>query len=464
MKLKSALIAFCVTSTLAGVALAQEPAWLPDRQFREGPGFLAGNFELHPGIGADFGYDSNYLHRPSDDGPIGSLRLRISPAFSVATLGPQRRADGAQPSVGFRFELGATYNEFIPVSGGRDAGGDGGAADRKSIAGQRNIDGFARANLDILPGRTWSGRIAAGVTRAIRPVTEPTTGSFASGSTFDRWIPGAAAEIAWMPGSGLLDWRLGYEFSGTFFQSSDFGALNSFRNDAVTRGRWRFLPRTAMIFDGRFGFITYPSTSLGKTSSHPMRARIGMSGLFTPSFGILAMVGWGASFYTKDPQDFNSVIGQAELRWYLQPTGTTDPMKVNPLLSGIAVGFVRDFEDSFIGTYHEKDQGYVSFNYLAGGSFLINANVAAGAVIYPAQGNGSAEIPTYGQPGGWSDVRVDGKLFIEYRVKDWLGINAEADYIGYFSKTQLHFPSDPTKAQSIGYQQIAAFGGLRAFW
>ncbi len=94
-----------------------------------------------------------------------------------------------------------------------------------------------------------------------------------------------------------------------------------------------------------FGFVTYPSGALSKTSSHPVRARLGMSGLFTPSFGILAMVGWGASFYNilitgqdkSTVQDFNSVLAQAELRWYLQKAATTDPLKVNPLLSAIAV-------------------------------------------------------------------------------------------------------------------------------
>jgi hypothetical protein len=133
-------------------------------------------------------------------------------------------------------------------------------------------------------------------------------------------------------------------------------------------------------------------------------------------------------------------------------------MKVNPLLSGISVGFVRDFEDSFLGTYLEKDQGYINFNYLFGGTFLLVANVAVGAVVFPKQVN-----PDLGQPDGWTDLRVDGKLFAEYRVKDWLGIDAEVNYTGYFSKVALAFPSVPGN-DPLAYQQVAAFAGLRVFW
>jgi hypothetical protein len=454
MKLNSALTAFILASLVGARASAQEPAWLPDRSYREGPGILVGNFELHPGVGVDFGYDSNYFHRNAssdatkDEDVIGALRLRASPSFSVATLGAQRRADGQQPSVGFRFEIGATYNEFIPVSGSQ--GG------RDALRKQRNVDGTARIGLDILPGRPWSGRIYGALTRAIRPTQEGLPGT-----NFNRLLPGGGAELVWTPGSGMLDWRLGDEVSATIFESGDFSSLNSIRNDVFTRGRWRFLPRTAMVYDGKFTYMTYPkgsSSSLNKTSSHPVRARIGATGLITPSFGVLAMIGWGASFYSSNTHDFNSVLAQAELKWYLTPSQTLDPMKVNPLLSGISVGFVRDFEDSFLGTYLEKDQGYINFNYLFGGTFLLVANVAVGAVVFPKQVN-----PDLGQPDGWTDLRVDGKLFAEYRVKDWLGIDAEVNYTGYFSKVALAFPSVPGN-DPLAYQQVAAFAGLRVFW
>lgn len=365
MKRLVALASIFVVVTLCQTASAEGSTWLNNRQYREGAGIRVGDMELHPGIGAEFGYDSNYFHRSENEDPIGSLRLRVSPHFSVSTLGPQRRDDGEQPSVNFRAELGGTYHEFIPVSGSEDG--------QDRLREQRNIGAHLRLNLDILPGRTWSGNLRAGVARTVRPTNEGDLNQ-----NFNRILPEAGAELIWTPGSGLLDWRLGYAFAGTFFESAAFEGLNNFRNDILTRGRWRFLPRTALMYDASLGFITYTNAGAGtaqKNDSHPLRVRIGVNGLITQSFGVLAMVGWGSSFYDEpdaEEQDFDSVLAQAELKWYLTPTRATDPSKVSSVLSSIAIGFIRDYEDSFIGTYLEKDQGYIRFNYLFGGQFLLS--------------------------------------------------------------------------------------------
>jgi hypothetical protein len=425
-------------------AMAQDQLWLGDRRYREGAGFRVGDFELHPGVAADFGYDSNYFLRHADEDPIGSLRIRATPSFSVATLGPQRLEGSEPPSVAFRFDLSGTYNEYIPVSGS-DAGKD-------ALQQQRNMGGDARLSLDILPDRPWGGRIFGGVSRSVRPTNEgdPTT-------SFNRIAPQGGAELAWRPGSGLLDWRLGYEFNGTFFESGNFAGLNNFRNDVTTRGRWRFLPRTAMLYDARLGFTMYPGggSATNKTDSHPMRARLGANGLITPTFAMLAMVGWGSSYYSADDQDFDSVIGQLELKWYLMPTESTDSLKATGMQSSVAVGFSRDYEDSYIGTYLERDEGYARFNYLFGGTFLFVVDARAGAVVFPKQ-----TLPDLGQPGGWTDMRVVGKLFGEYRIKDQFGIDAEVGYTGYFSSTSLVFPNVPG-SDKLGYHDITAFVGAR---
>ena len=55
--LKCAVLAVCMS--YATGAIAQEQVWLKDRRYGEGIGIRAGDFELHPGIGGEFGYDSN---------------------------------------------------------------------------------------------------------------------------------------------------------------------------------------------------------------------------------------------------------------------------------------------------------------------------------------------------------------------------------------------------------------------
>src|SRR5262249_42422498 len=108
---------------IPAISAAQDQPWLQDRKFTQGIGIRTGDLELHPGAAAEFGYDSNFLHRDDgenkDEHPIQSLRLRITPSFSMDTLGPQRREvtpDAPPPTVEFHGAISATYNEFFPIA------------------------------------------------------------------------------------------------------------------------------------------------------------------------------------------------------------------------------------------------------------------------------------------------------------------------------------------------------------
>ena len=427
-------------------ANGQEQLWLKDRQYREGMGYEVGDFELHPGLGAEFGYDSNYFRRSSAEDPVGSLRIRISPSFSIATLGPQRRGEDAPPpTVNFRADLAASYSEFIPVSGS-DAG-------RQQMKSQRNIMGDLGLKLDILPERIWSGRLEAGVTRSVMPTNEGDTSA-----SFNRDIPRFSGELIWAPGGGMLDWRLGYGFEGTFFEAGDFTNLDVLRNTVTSRGRWRFIPRTALMFDMRAGFFVYPSQDV-KINSYPLHARIGLNGLFTPWFGVLALVGYGTSFYQGailgDTEDFDSVIAQAELKFYFTPVEDADPMKAAADLSSLGAGFIRDFDDSYIGSFLEKDRGYLKFSYLFGGEFLAAVEGGVAAVRFPP-------VRQYGQDSGWTDVSIDASVLAEVRIKDMWGINATFQYNGYLSHTTL-LAAGAAGGDEMAYQELSVFLGARWF-
>ena len=445
----------CASMVVPAVAAAQDQVWLKDRRYTEGIGYRVGDFELHPGASAEFGYDSNFFRRsPTDnDGPVGALRLRITPSFSLSTLSKQRTQDtatGTQPDFEFRASVSATYNEFFPVSGpqsGQDA-----------MANNRNVSGNLDLQLAILPGRPWSGTISAGVGRSLMPSNQ----GIASES-FNRILPHAAAELVWTPGRGLLDWRLGYSFSGTFFESGSFVQLTNIQNQIGTRGRWRFLPRTALLYDAKLGFISYtaPSTR-GKTSSHPLRTTIGVNGLITSSFSALATVGWGASFYSAPSiggeQNFNSVIGQLELKWFITPNPTTDPGAATLSLSSLAVGFSRDFFDSYIGTYFERDRFYANLSYFFGGRFLVVVDAGAGPIIYPP--DAALEVLPH------TDVRIDASLFGEYRFKDSFGLNATVRYGQNVSGTTINIRDPGTGAltsDDLKWLQVEAYLGFRWF-
>jgi hypothetical protein len=438
---------FLVLSALAvcpAVASAQDQPWLQDRRYTEGIGYRVGDFELHPGAALEFGYDSNYFRRSNDEGPVGSMRLRITPSFSLSTLGRQRREvtpNAPPPDVEFTGSVSATYNEFFPVSGPQSG--------KDEMSDARNVGGDLDLRLTILPNRPWGGNVYAGVSRLIAPTNEGIT----SGS-FNRDLPRAGAELVWQPGGGLFDWRLGYQFQGTIFEDSRFSDLTSLQHTAATRGRWRFLPRTALMFDGKFGFITYPNPA-DKTNSHPMRAQLGINGLVTNWFALLAMAGWGASFYDNTDQnhrDFDSVIAQAEIKFYLTPNPSTDPAAASLALSSLAFGFTRDFYDSFIGTYYEHDRGYARLSYFFGGRFLLLVDGGVGPVVYPDMEVAGTNVA------GFTDIRVDASLFGEYRIKNWFGINSTVRYGTNISGQSITVGGN---ADSLQWQQFEAYLGAR---
>ena len=451
----------CGLLALPAVAAAQDQVWLRDRRYTEGAGYRVGDFELHPGAAAEFGYDSNYLRRAPGEA-LSSLRLRLTPSFSVSTLGRQRQPDiggtrGSGPAVEFRGGASLTYNEFFPLT---DAG------NAPTIRAQRNVGAAVDLGFVFLPGRPWSGALNLSYMRALNPTDQGIVNDSqgASQLAFNRNLPRGSAELIWTPGAGLFEWRLGYSFSATLFEATEFSQLTNLNNALTTRGRWRFLPRTAFVYDASFGFITYtnPATPSagGKLSSHPMRARLGVNGLITPSFALLAMAGWGASFYTNEAnapnEDFDSVIGQLELKWFLTPNLSTDPNATSTTLSSIAVGFTRDFHDSYIGNFYERDRGYLAFSFFYGGKFLISLDGGAGPVIYPKMNIGGTDVPT-----GFTDIRIDASLFAEYRFMNQLGVNTSVRYNQNINKQPVPVPGVGDLKDSLSYQQIEAYLGVR---
>ncbi|MBK8258574.1 MAG: hypothetical protein IPK82_38680 [Polyangiaceae bacterium] len=433
--------------------------WLKDRRYTEGPGIRVGSFELHPGVAAEVGYDTNYLRRSDDAGTGGAVRFRITPSLSLSTLGPQRTegTNAPPPDVEFRGTVALTYNEFIGVAGPEGI--------KNNLNAQRNLTGNLDLSLSIFPRREWSGSLFAGVGRAAQPNEQGLFDSFRG--TFDRFLTRAGGELVWTPGAGLLDWRLGYRFSGTIFEQVP--GLTNLEHTIQTRGRWRFLPRTAMLYDARFGFINYvaPSGSVAdgyKGSSHPLRVQLGVNGLITPSFGIMAMGGWGASFYEPVRQpgaadannDFDSFIGQAEVKWYITPNPSQDPTAATLALSSVSVGFVRDFSDSLLGTYVERNRAYANVSYFFGGRVLVVLDGGVGPYVYPAVNRFNGVDQNLS---GWTDIRWDASLFGEYRLKDYFGINALLRYSGNASPTSLNTPEGPS--DSLQWQSFEAYLGAR---
>jgi hypothetical protein len=445
------------------------PEWLKDRRYTEGIGVRTGDLELHPGIAGEVGYDSNVFLRSTQTGVdngapnapvVPSAVIRITPSLYISTLGVQRReGDALPPAIAFRAGINATYRALFGL--GNDASQSSNDPSREDTVG-----GAADARLDILPGRTFGLGAFAGFTRTILP----NTGNADPNVSFNRDDVRVGGELVTQPSGGTLDWRLGYEFDDTLFESSEGAPYESYLQTVYTRGRWRFRPRTSLIYEGSIGFNRYANVqeafnAAGLVSSTPVRAKIGLNGLVTDRFAMLLVAGWGASFVDSAPlpqqQQYDSVIGQAELKWYLTASpGIANANEISLALSSISIGYTRDFQTSYLGNYYGIDRGYLKFDYFFAGS----------AYISLAGGVGAIEYPNIWYPSGmerhaaFTDTRADATLLGEYRFTNTFALNATLRYTGNFSNQVVpEIGQGAVGGYGMAWQHYEAYLGVRWF-
>jgi hypothetical protein len=456
---------------------------MKDRMYQEGQGFQTGDLEWHPGIAVEGGYDSNYFLRTSKVGPIngfplangaplvpvvGTPVMRVTPSLSLSTIGPVRHEGqpSTPPVINFRLNAAGTYQEFFG----------------QLQPEQRNFAVNASARLDILPERPFGGSLFASYSRVIQPnsvVGDPDL-------SFNHDTVSGGAELSTQPGGGTLDWHLGYQFSDTLFEEAAGTSYANLVNTFYTRGRWKFRPRTAIIYDGTMAFFHYenPAHVVAGTAtagaisplydSVPLRSRIGINGLITPRLSFLGMVGYGGSFFVPatpngtPPAQFDSVIGQAEFKFYLtaQPgdTGLT-----SLTLSSIALGYNRDFSTSYLADYYTSDKGYLKFSYFFGGRALVSFTGAVGAVEYPTF---QVYSPTANNAAftnaAFTDVRIETALYGEYRFTNYFGLTFTAKYTNNLSNEFIQLPKAVTGAAGVTeyameWQRLELYAGVRLF-
>lgn len=473
--------AMLLASQTASAQAVPGPQWLSDRRVGNGPGIQAGDLELHPGIGGEIGYDSNWFLRTSNTGGPGRLLingsngglqpdnpprdaaiLRVTPSFYLNTRNKEGVATSQSP-VFISGGVGATYMEFFGV---------------EEIRRQRNVSGNANVRLDINRGRPVGFDVFAGYSRLIQPavVADPNL-------SFNRSDVTAGAGITAIPGGGTLDMRLGYQAYLALFEESQGVPYTNITHEFSFRDRWRFRPRTALFHDTTLRFVTYPNADRAVqylNDSTPVRTRFGMTGLLTDRFGALAAVGYGATFF-RDPAavsstQYDSINAQAEVTWYLsQNPGTNEPGQVTLLLSTINLGYLRDFQNSLLGNFFESNKGYLRFNYFAGPKAVIQLGGDVESLSYPqpfintGAGAPVAALGPNGAPvGDFTNIRLGAMLFGEYRIVDTVGLNATLNYDHMFSDTLIpagtSVPGSPNNQFfDLSWQRFRGFVGARWF-
>jgi hypothetical protein len=431
------LSTFLLTVLPTGVLFAQAST---------GPGFRVGDFELHPGIGAEIGWDSNLFYTEDNGRRVDSAILRITPSFSFSTLTAPRRTEGeardsatsTPPVVAFRGGVSAAYYEFFADSN------------------RRNVELAGNLRLTILPERPFNVTIYEDFQRSVRPFTEN-----GGGVSPARIGNQAGVDFVAQTDGGVVSFRLGYNFGLDFFEDARFQFGNSMAHRVTLQETFRFLPNTAIVHDTTFEYQDYftdrsTASPVQLNDSARLRSRIGLNGALSENVSLMAMVGYAAGFFGRSTaipgyqQDYDSIVAQAEVRWQIVE-GTR-----------LSIGYDRDFFPSFLGNYYSRDRGLVNFQATIGSFALtVSADVGFmdfGAIVGPTGGIIDASN------GDRTDVRVGASLGGEYRFTDWLALYASARYQGAFTGYQYNAALTGGFIDPAGFNKFEVFGGVRVFY
>jgi hypothetical protein len=440
-----AALTFLAVATAAGAQV-----WLQDRSSTEGPGIKLGrSFVLHLGLALEAGYDTNSLY--SAVNPDQAVRLRVTPYLDLGNRPRPQAGKGQGPTTAApkaQFELGfATYyDHHFPV---------GGANERlvNNINGGNAVGIDTKMQLVVNP----EGKFGFLTDLEYLRTQQAYESSSDAGRCRHDITPGIGARIR--PGGGTLTIEPGYRLQLLVFEDAELGEqVDRMGHDIRLNTTWKMFPKTALVSRVNFTPTVYLHDGSEKENSLPVRALFGLQGLLTTKFGLMLLVGYGASNYARGP-NFDSIIAQGELMFFLSPVAT------------IRAGGQRDFVDSYYANYYTKTGGYLSYAQLFGGGFLatLRGNVSgrqyARYALASADGLAAPNDPTR------TDIWVGATLSLEYRATAWLSILASAGYAADVTDFGFNYTDDPDTPDideggfvASSFQKFEGFVGVKGHY
>lgn len=427
---------------LADSSSVNAQAWLSDRKRAEGRGIRLGDFELHPGIGAEAGYLSNpFYSEPAR--AQGTMALRVAPHIYLSTLKGERREGDVESKPG-----------MLALSGGLT-----GSYQHYFNEGALN---FLHIDFDldavIAPERPVSFRIAEKFRRSDLPFGDTTLNPQTNSPATDylNYYENAEAQLMFQSAGGLLRGAVGYRFGYTWFDELAFSYNNNYTHSATLNLGWEFLPRTALFYDATYSHQKYtnldnsevnrnPATSL--SNNDQVSTRIGINGAITSRLGATVAVGYAAGFY-QIGQDANGLIGTVEARYTPSP------------ISELALTFDRAIMPAYQGNFQERNRVFARTRWLFGGALLIAAR--AGIEFL----NFGRDLIQDRNQSPRDDRRYFAELSGEYRFVDWLAVTTQLgmliDDTDYVFQLDSGDPSNPIN-DPARFSAFEAWLGVRAF-
>lgn len=367
----------------------------------EGPGVRLGDrLVLHPGVAAEFRWDSNIFFESANT--ANAFLFRLMPTLDLATR-PSQRGGNVPHKIDFRLHAGLDYREWITSN--------------QAINRHRMFGVQAGALLTILPHYPLSIDLFDNYVRTSQP---PYTRGL---DNIDRNTNEAGVRFRYRPGGGRLDFALSYAFGIDYFERYPLTELNVQYHRINFRTTWKFFPKTGIYLDVSESPHIYPTPgTTNHPNSFPLRVVAGLIGLITPKLTMNLWIGYGNGFYVRQPTDPrpaipnpNTPIAGLELKW--KPTALATGM----------LGYRHDFVNSLLGAFYDLDHAYIGWTQLIW-RFAATADLRYSNIRYQGIPD-SAAIFMNRRTDNWLafDFRLD------YHFKDWL--SASVGYIMQYNNS-----------------------------
>lgn len=383
----------------------------------EANGFKFGDARVHPFFELEPRYDS----AAAMVGGAGGTPYTI-PSDLVLRFRPGLKLD--MPSPMFAVALNGNV-EYVQYTGIVDPG-------------TRTASHFATdADLDI--GVNREGQVAFGLGDHVVRSDHTTMVALSMGTL--SILNDARAKLSIRPYVGSLTIEPNYHFTTEVFSplskvktcpgASDASCdpsylkqLDYLNHNFSLNARWKFLPKTAITMDSTFGIRSY--LNVGSTGMTSLKATVGIAGLLTTHFEVLARAGWGQDFTASS---YSSPIGQAEVGYLLSETGA------------LRFGYLRNFEPTgapFVS--YGDDRIYLGGNILLGGKLTLRGN--AGLDFVSLRGKKSRSQ---------TDISVDAGA--DYELTPWLNLGV-GYMLTYLTSNQAIIVGMKSFTRNEGYLKV----------
>ncbi len=310
----------------------------------DGPGLKVGQrSSFHPGFALVVGADTNVFSTASNEPRAGEVGPAAS-SFIMPTgwmgIGNRQFRDGLLMTPPER--SGRVVDYYI----GAIAGFRQYMARRPTVVGQSRISGGLQMRLAFLPGRRFSVNFDEDFFRYAQPGNYEAQTQY----NFNRIAQKAQLTFIGRPGGGRFSILTGLRNQVLAFENRagdpDLEEGNRTVNGVVAEGKWRFLPKSAIVLnysmDWSFYFCCSENDRGRNEDNFAHRITAGYRGQVLKRVMLDALAGYGLGFYRDDVNgpNFSSFIGELAVTYFPTPRS---------LVHGAVY---RSFSDSLLGNYY----------------------------------------------------------------------------------------------------------------